>query len=84
MHNMLQTQETESVMKLCWELLIDAIDKHGTKYVMREIFLGVRVEGGAKKNLNKNKKHNGNLLRKLRIGESRKIVPIPFGKLDTG
>jgi hypothetical protein len=51
---------------------------------MREIFLGVRVEGGAKKNLNKNKKHNGNLLRKLRIGESRKIVPIPFGKLDTG
>jgi hypothetical protein len=27
---MLQTQETESVMKLCRELLIDAIDKHGT------------------------------------------------------
>jgi hypothetical protein len=33
---------------------------------MRECFLGVRVEGGAKKNLNKNKEHNGNWLRKLR------------------
>jgi hypothetical protein len=51
---------------------------------MGEMFLGVRVEGGAKKNLNKNKEHNGNLLRKLRIDESRKVVPIPFGKWDTG
>jgi hypothetical protein len=33
---------------------------------MRESFLGVRVEGGAQKNLNKNKEHSGNWLRKLR------------------
>jgi hypothetical protein len=33
---------------------------------MQEKNLGVRVEGGAKKNLNRNKEHDGNLLRKLR------------------
>lgn len=54
---------------------------------MRECFLGVRVEGGAKKNLNKNKEQNGNWLRKLRgnngwIQKNCSNFPLGNGALD--